>query len=134
VVERAQCQGTNKETGQPCRQAPMRDEAYCFWHSPEHAEEAAEARRLGGQRRRRERVVSGAYDFEGLGTVASIRRLVEVAVLDTLGLENGVSRNRTLAYLAQIAAKLLEVGELEDRLATLEHAMGPRLKTAGRSR
>ena len=123
-----------RENGQPCGSPPLLDGDLCLWHDPTHADEVTEARKLGGQRRRRERVVSGAYDFEGLGTIGSIRRLIEVAVVDTLGLENGVSRNRTLAYLAQIAAKLLEVGELEDRLATLEHAMGPRLKTAGRSR
>ena len=81
-------------------------------HSPEHAEDMAEARRLGGLRRRREVAVSGAYDFVGLQTVADIRRLLEVAVLDTLGLENSIARARTLAYLATTAIKLLEVGEL----------------------
>lgn len=47
------------------------------------AEEVAEARRLGGQRRRRERVVSGAYDFDGLGSVATIRRPAEPATRAT---------------------------------------------------
>ncbi len=47
---------------------------------------------------------------------------MEVAVLDTLGLENSIARARTLAYLAMTAIKLLETGELEDRLAYLENA------------
>ena len=42
-------------------------------HSPEYAEEVAEARRLGGLRRRREVVVSGAYEFDGLETVVGLR-------------------------------------------------------------
>ena len=92
-------------------------------HSPEYAEEIAEARRLGGLRRRREVAVAGAYDFAGLQTVADIRRILEVAVLDTLGLENSIARARTLAYLAMTAIKLLEVGELEQRLAALEAAI-----------
>ena len=54
-------------------------------HSAEHAQEMAEARRLGGLRRWREVAVSGAYDFIGLQSVADIRRLLEVAVLDPLG-------------------------------------------------
>ena len=91
-------------------------------HSPEHTEEMAEARRLGGLRRRREVAVSGAYEFAGLESVADIRRILEVAVLDTLGLENSIARARTLAYLAMTAIKLLETGELEDRLAYLENA------------
>lgn len=67
--------------------------------------------------------MSGAYDFAGLGTVADIRRILEVAVLDTLGLENSIARARTLAYLATSAIKLLEVGELEERLEALESAI-----------
>ena len=112
-----------KEDGQPCHAPKLQEGDYCFWHSPEHAEEVAEARRLGGLRRRREVAVSGAFDFVGLETVGDIRRLLEVAVLDTLGLENSIARNRTLAYLATSAIKLLEVGELEQRLASLEAAI-----------
>ena len=116
------CAG-KKENGQPCRSPKLKDGDYLLMHSPEHAEDVAEARRLGGLRRRREVAVSGAYDFVGLQSVTDIRRLVEVAVLDTLGLENSISRARTLAYLATTAIKLLEVGELEQRLASLEAAV-----------
>ncbi len=103
-------------------------------HDPEHADEMAEARRLGGLRRRKEKAVSGAYDIEGLETVGQIRRLIEIAVLDTLGLENSVARSRTLAYLAQVALKALEVGEFQERLQALEAAIGPRLRAVGRRR
>ena len=106
-----------------CQAAPVKEGDYCFWHSPENAEDVAEARRLGGLRRRREVAVSGAFDFVGLEHVGDIRRLLEVAVLDTLGLENSIARARTLAYLATTAIKLLEVGEFELRLASLETAM-----------
>ena len=106
-----------------CQAAPIKEGDYCFWHSPENAEESAEARRLGGLRRRREVAVSGAYDFAGLESVADIRRILEIAVLDTLGLENSIARARTLAYLAMTAIKLLETGELEERLALLENAV-----------
>ena len=92
-------------------------------HSPEHAAEVAEGRRLGGLRRRREAAVSGAYDIGSLDNVKDIRRLIEIAVLDTLGLENSIARARTLAYLVQTALKALEVGELENRLAMLEQAV-----------
>ena len=122
ILPRRSCQFV-REDGSPCRSAPMRGEDRCFWHSPAHAEEADEARRLGGLRRRRERTVAGAYEFAGLGKVADIRRLLEVAVIDTLSLENSVARSRTLAYLGQTALKCLEVGELEDRLALLEAAV-----------
>ena len=110
-------------SGEPCQAAPLHDSQFCLMHSPEHAQEVQEARRLGGLRRKREATLSGAYDFEGLETVSGIRRLIQVAVLDTLGMENSISRNRTLAYLAQVALRTLEVGDLEERIIALEQAV-----------
>ena len=95
-----------------------------MWHSPDHTAEAAEARRLGGLRRRRERTVSVAYDFAGLGSAESIGRVIEIATLDALGLENSIARCRVLIAAALAASRLLEVGELEARLAALEAAVG----------
>lgn len=112
------------EHGQSCRQAPLVGAELCFWREPEHAQEAIEARRLGGLRRRREHTLAGAYDVEGLESVVQIRRLLEIATLDTLGLENSVARN--LIASATAAARLVEVGELEDRLQALEAAVQAR--------
>ena len=123
-----------RDDGQPCRAAPLRDGRLCLWHDPAHSDEVAEARRLGGMRRRRETAVAGAYDFDGLGTVDQIRRLVEVAVIDTLSLENSIARARTLAYLAQTATRLLEVGELEERLVRVEQILKPRAVKPGGAR
>jgi hypothetical protein len=99
----------------------------CFWHDPAHAQEAAEASKLGGLRRRKESTVAGAYEFEGLDSVPKITRLLEIAVVDTLSQENSLSRSRTLAYLAQMALKALEIGGQEERLGALEAALRPRL-------
>ncbi len=132
VKERV-CQAV-KEDRSRCEAPPLVDEDFCFWHSPAHAEEVAEAGRLGGLRRRREKTVAAAYDIEGLESVGAIRRLLEIAVLDTLGLENSIARSRTLAYLSQIALKALEVGDFQERLQALEAALGPRLQPAGKRR
>ena len=51
-------------------------------------------------------------------------RDAEIAALDTLSLENSVARSRTLAYLAQVALKALEVGTFEERLRALEGTVG----------
>ena len=115
----ARCRSRN-EGGEGCRQAPLRGGAFCFWHSATTRKEAAEARRLGGLRRRREGTVAGAYAFEGLESVPEIRRLLAIAATDTLTLENSIPRARALVALALAAAKLLEEGELEERLTALE--------------
>lgn len=109
--------------GRRCRASPMREQPFCFWHSPDREEDAAEARRLGGLRRRREKTLAGAYDLAGLDSVGAIRRVLEIATLDALGLENSIARARVLISAALAAAKLLEVGELEARLASLESAV-----------
>ena len=133
MVSESSCRAV-KDDGQPCRAPRLRDSEFCFWHSPEHAEEAAEAQRLGGLRRRREKAVAGAYDFDGLDSVPKARRLLEIAALDSLALENSVARSRTLAYLAQVALKALEVGELAERIEALERLVAPRLDKAGKRR
>ena len=133
VTAKRSCAAKN-ERREPCRQPPLRDGEHCFWHDPAHADEATEARRLGGLRRRREKAVEGAYDIEGLEDVPAIRRLIEVAVLDTLSLENSIARSRTLAYLSQVALKALEVGEFEERLRALEATVAPREPVKGKRR
>jgi hypothetical protein len=112
----------------------MRDSELCFWHDPEHAEEAAEARKLGGQRRRREKATEGAYDLEDLDTIEGIRRMLNVALLDAIGLENSVARSRVIISGVLAAAKLLEVGEMDERMQAVEAALGPRVVSTTRRR
>jgi hypothetical protein len=112
-----------KTDGEPCAMAPLRDRPYCFAHDPERAADAAEARRLGGLRRRKEGTIAVAYDLPGLDTVAGIRRLLDIVVTDGIGLDNGIPRLRALISTAVAATNLLKVGEFEERLAALESAV-----------
>jgi hypothetical protein len=113
--------------GEPCNATP-RQNGLCLWHDPELEDAAREARKLGGQRRKREVAIRGAYDVEGLTSIPEIRRIVEIAVADLLGMENSLGRDRALLSAAQTAARLLETGEFEERLATIEGVLEPRLK------
>jgi hypothetical protein len=111
--------------------APQHDRPCCFAHDPERATEAAEARRLGGLRRRKEGTIAVAYDLPGLDTVAGIRRLLDIVVTDGVGLDNGIARLRVLISTAVAAMNLLKVGELEERLAALEGVVGHRTAQTG---
>jgi hypothetical protein len=110
--------------GHACRAGPQRDRPFCFSHDPERAEEAADARRLGGLRRRKEGTIAVAYDLPGLDSVAGIRRLLDIVVTDGVGLENGIARLRVLISTAAAATSLLKVGEFEERLTALESVVG----------
>jgi hypothetical protein len=111
--------------GRPCRATPLRDEAHCFWHSPETAEEAAEARRVGGLHRRKKKTVASIYGFHGLRTIEDLQSLLETAAIETMALENTIARNRAIGGFVAVGAKLIEVGELEARIEVLEVASGP---------
>lgn len=133
VAPKRRCEGI-VEGGERCRAQPMRDVPFCFWHNPATAQDAAEARRMGGVRRRREGTVVGAYELDGLDDVAGLRRVLDIAVVDALSLENSVPRLRVLTTVVQVGARLLEVGEFEARLDSLETAMRSRLVSGSRRR
>ncbi len=106
--------------GRLCRAPALSDEPYCYMHHPDRALAAAESRRLGGLHRRREGTLAAVYGVEELGSIAGYQRLLQVAAYETLALDNSVARNRTLVAVVTAGAKLLETGELEERLAALE--------------
>lgn len=110
-------------SGRQCRATPLRDEPFCFWHAPETAEEAAEARRIGGLHRRKRKTVGAIYGFHGLRTLEDLQSLLETAAVETMALENTIARNRTIGGFVATGAKLIEIGDLEARLAVLELAL-----------
>jgi hypothetical protein len=120
--------------GQPCRAAPRVAGSFCFMHDPDRATEAKEARKLGGLRRRREIRLTGAFDVDGLDTVDGIRRLLEIAAIDGLGLDNSVARARILIAVAVAASRLIELGELEAGLRALEAVRTGSTRPAGVAR
>lgn len=106
--------------GRTCRATPLRDAPFCFWHSPDTADELAEARRTGGFHRRKKRAVATIYGFSGLRTIEDLQTLLETLVTETMALDNSLSRNRTAGAFVTIGAKLLETGDLALRIAALE--------------
>ena len=82
MVGERTCRGIGNK-GERCRAQPLRESDFCVFHDPEHADAVSEGRRLGGLRRRREGTLAAAYDFDGLTTVQALRRVLEIATLDT---------------------------------------------------
>ena len=111
--------------GEPCHSPPLLDGNYCLMHSPEHAKEVQDARRIGGLHRKREATLSAAFDFQGLETVDGIRRLLQIAATDALAMESSPARSRQLVYIAMAALRVLEVRDFEQRLMGLEQSVSP---------
>jgi hypothetical protein len=115
--------------GRACRATPLRDEPFCFWHSPDTAEELTEARRMGGLHRRKKRTVATIYGFGGLRSIEDNQVLLETIAVETLGLENSIARNRALTAIVAAGAKLIELGDLAARIAAMEATLGPRRRS-----
>ena len=113
-----------KDTGEPCRAPALSGEEFCRFHSPDHTEEVAESRRVGGQKRRQQKAVVEIFNFRGLRNVSDIQDLLESISIDTLALPNSVPRSRTLIYLSQTALGCLEKGVWEGQVHALEAAKG----------
>ena len=111
--------------GRACRAAPLRGESFCFWHSPDTADELTEARRMGGLHRRKKRTVATIYGFGGLRTIEDNQALLETVAVETLGLENSIARNRALTSIVATGARLIELGDLASRIAAIEATLGP---------
>ena len=111
--------------GEACHSPPLHDGNYCLMHSPEHAKEVQDARRIGGLHRKREATLSAAFDFQGLETVDGIRRLLQIAATDALAMESSPARSRQLVYIAMAALRVLEVRDFEQRLMGLEQSVSP---------
>jgi hypothetical protein len=116
--------------GRPCRAPAQPSAPTCIFHDESRADEAAAARRLGGQHRRRVRATGPGVDFNGLGTADAIRSTLELAVADLLDLEPSIPRSRVLIAAAGVAMRLLELTDLAAEVAVLKaanRAMRPRL-------
>lgn len=119
------CAATRRDGGACCAYA-LHGSAYCFAHDPSKAGERFAARSAGGRARhgRTLGAVAGGGQGVTLGSVGDVVALLEVTVRDVLGLENSVSRARAIGFLAGIALRGLEAGELEDRIGRLEDKIG----------
>ena len=133
MVTRRLCKAL-KQDDSACGSFPLHDGEFCYMHTPENADAMQEARRVGGLRKRREGTLEVIYEVDGMETVLQLRRVLKIAVMEALGLENSPARLRLLLNAVAVGAKLLETGELEDRVAELESVVKPRTDVGKRGR
>ncbi len=121
----AKCAAT-KDDGSPCQAQALKQGAYCFTHAPESGAARAQARKLGGQRRR----VGHAGDVSRIPpevrSVVDVMRVLDYDLAETLILENSEKRGRLLVTLCAAYIDAMRVGEWEGRVAALEAVLRTR--------
>jgi len=75
---------------------------------------------MGGLHRRKKRTVATIYGFGGLRSIEDHQALLETISVETLALENSIARNRAIDAFVATGARLLELGDLAARVASLE--------------
>lgn len=115
---------SSRPGGVSCKAWPQAGRDFCFFHDPERAEDLSRAQQLGGMRRTREKTSAVVYDLQGFSSADDAQRILEIALMDTLTLDNSIARNRVLGYLSQVLLKSFEVRDVAERLAKLEAEWG----------
>jgi hypothetical protein len=116
-----------RANGTPCT-ANAGVSGFCFAHDPALGRKRASARKLGGHNRRRS-ANDSPFPACDVQSAIGLAAFCEAVMRETWTLERGVARSRTLGYLAQVQKGILEIGEIETRLAALEAAFGVRAGT-----
>jgi hypothetical protein len=115
---RKNCEANNLN-GEPCGSSTLIDSEFCFFHSPEMAEERQRASSAGGIKTvlktlpatAQSTQINNAGDI--LGLIAETINHVRTGQLDTR-IANCVG------YLSGVALKAIEQGKIEDRIEALE--------------
>ena len=113
--------------GTRCRATAREGSDWCNLHDPGNRAAIEAGRRRGGHNRRRPTTSLEDVDF---GDLAGVRRLLEVAAVDALGLDPSAQRCRVLVAAAEAAGRLLQTADYEARLAELEALIASQLPGA----
>lgn len=113
-----------RANGEPCRAFALRDSDFCFVHDPAHAAQRAAARRKGGHNRRVVPYIPSEQPVPRLRTPDDVLRLLESEIALVVKQSPSLARARVVISAALAALKVLEVSEIEHRLAALEEIIG----------
>jgi hypothetical protein len=84
---------------------------------------------MGGLHRRKKRTVATIYGFGGLRSIEDHQALLETITIETMALENSLARNSAVTRMIATGAKLIELGDLESRIAAIEATLGPKRRS-----
>ena len=112
-----------KSDGTPCLAYPVNDSDRCFHHDPASADEAANARQLGGQRRRQQAAIAETFAIDGLETKDDLLGVLETVLYDTLSEPPSNNRTNAVVRILKLAFDLQRSRDGDERLSQLERAV-----------
>ena len=116
-AEPAQCMHLNAQGQFHCRAGLKPGARFCFLHDPARQEEAAEARRKGGEQRNYPIAPAEPCD---LSTAEAQRRVLEETINRLRARQEPVTVARTVIYAVATARAILDQEQLLARIEALE--------------
>ena len=115
----SKCQFIKSDKSQ-CKANAIKDDKCCFWHSMEMKEQRSKAVMDGGLSLKRS---YGRTDVISITNTQDVLKLV-VETINDLRCNKVSTRNaNAIGYLAGVALKTIEQGDLEKRLQEVEYAL-----------
>ena len=121
VMPKTQCQAT-KLNGEPCN-ASASDTGFCFAHDATKGKQRALARRNGGLKRITPHVADASLVPKETRTIKDVMTILDYALQESLVLSNSIQRGRLLVSIAHGFIEALRLGQIEERLDAVEHAL-----------
>lgn len=104
--------------GDRCRAQPLAGQSWCGLHHPDNQARVAAGRKVGGSRRKRP--TTNPVDGMPLESVADVRAVLELALVDALALDPSAGRVRAVVSVAAEAARLIRDADVDAKLGELE--------------
>ncbi len=113
-----------KTDGTACQATARTGASYCFFHDPEVAAERTAARRAGGLQRSQKAVILPLESPDlPLRDVADVAGLLAITINQVRRGQLDPRVANAVGYLSGILLKAIEIGGIEERLATLEQVV-----------
>ena len=120
----AKCRAKTNSGG-ACKAQAMKG-GYCFTHDPASGKARATARKLGGMRNRTAHGGNPEILPATVTTISEATRILDYALAEIIPMENSIARGRLLIALAAGYISAFQVGELENRIMSIEAALKAR--------
>lgn len=116
-------------SGQPCKMPATKGGRFCFNHSPDHAAQRAQARKIGGQNRHTPHAGDPAQVVGQPRTIEAAYTVLDYALAETIAADNSIPRNRLLVAIAAGYVDAIKTGEIETQLKELLAVLASRKDT-----
>lgn len=120
-MSKIECKATNR-SGEQCK-AYANGSGFCFMHDAAKGKQRAEARRAGGMATKTPHFADASLLPATIRTIEDVYAVLNYSLREAVGLDNSINRGRLLVSISHGFIEALKVGELEQRLESLEMAL-----------